>query len=253
MKCKDKVALVTGAASGIGGRAAVRLAMEGAKLFLMDVNEAGLEKTAEEIRLFGGQAIACPCDVSSEIAVKAAVAQAVEAFGRIDILVNVAGVQITKLLVDTTKADYDRMVDVNRGGTSLTMHEVLPLMKAQRSGAIVNWASELAFVGYDAPAVYTATKGAMVSLSRSAALEAIPFGVRVNCVCPGATDTPIFWEGETDPAKRQKMLDQVKVEKPIGRLITTDEVANGILFLASDEASGVVGATLVIDGGFTAQ
>ena len=253
MKCKDKVALVTGAASGIGGRAAVRLAMEGAKLFLMDVNEAGLEKTAEEIRLFGGQAIACPCDVSSEIAVKAAVAQAVEAFGRIDILVNVAGVQITKLLVDTTKADYDRMVDVNLGGTFLTMHEVLPLMKAQRSGAIVNCASELAFVGYHELAVYTATKGAMVSLSRSAALEAIPFGVRVNCVCPGATATPIFWEGETDPAKRQKMLDQVKVEKPIGRLITTDEVANGILFLASEEASGVVGATLVIDGGFTAQ
>lgn len=253
MKCKDKVALVTGAASGIGGRAAVRLAMEGAKLFLMDVNEAGLEKTAEEIRLFGGQAIACPCDVSSEIAVKAAVAQAVEAFGRIDILVNVAGVQITKLLVDTTKADYDRMVDINLGGTFLTMHEVLPLMKAQRSGAIVNCASELAFVGYHELAVYTATKGAMVSLSRSAALEAIPFGVRVNCVCPGATDTPIFWEGETDPAKRQKMLDQVKVEKPIGRLITTDEVANGILFLASDEASGVVSATLVIDGGFTAQ
>ena len=180
-------------------------------------------------------------------------AQAVEAFGRIDILVNVAGVQITKLLVDTTKADYDRMVDVNLGGTFLTMHEVLPLMKAQRSGAIVNCASELAFVGYHELAVYTATKGAMVSLSRSAALEAIPFGVRVNCVCPGATDTPIFWEGETDPAKRQKMLDQVKVEKPIGRLITTDEVANGILFLASDEASGVVGATLVIDGGFTAQ
>ena len=253
MKCKDKVALVTGAASGIGGRAAVRLAMEGAKLFLMDVNEAGLEKTAEEIRLFGGQAIACPCDVSSEIAVKAAVAQAVEAFGRIDILVNVAGVQITKLLVDTTKADYDRMVDINLGGTFLTMHEVLPLMKAQRSGAIVNCASELAFVGYHELAVYTATKGAMVSLSRSAALEAIPFGVRVNCVCPGATDTPIFWEGETDPAKRQKMLYQVKVEKPIGRLITTDEVANGILFLASEEASGVVGATLVIDGGFTAQ
>ena len=242
MKCKDKVALVTGAASGIGGRAAVRLAMEGAKLFLMDVNEAGLEKTAEEIRLFGGQAIACPCDVSNEAAVKAAVAQAVEAFGRIDILVNVAGVQITKLLVDTTKADYDRMVDVNLGGTFLMMHEVLPLMKAQRSGAIVNCASELAFVGYHELAVYTATKGAMVSLSRSAALEAIPFGVRVNCVCPGATDTPIFWEGETDPAKRQKMLDQVKVEKPIGRLITTDEVANGILFLASDEASGVVGA-----------
>lgn len=214
MKCKDKVALVTGAASGIGGRAAVRLAMEGAKLFLMDVNEAGLEKTAEEIRLFGGQAIACPCDVSSEIAVKAAVAQAVEAFGRIDILVNVAGVQITKLLVDTTKADYDRMVDINLGGTFLTMHEVLPLMKAQRSGAIVNCASELAFVGYHELAVYTATKGAMVSLSRSAALEAIPFGVRVNCVCPGATDTPIFWEGRPTPQSARRCSTRSRWKSP---------------------------------------
>lgn len=253
MKCKDRVALVTGAASGIGGRAAVRLAMEGAKLFLLDVNEAGLEQTAQQIRLFGGEAIVCPCDVSDEAAVKAAVQQAVQAYGRIDILVNVAGVQITKLLVDTTKADYDRMMDINLGGTFLTMHEVLPLMKAQRSGAIVNCASELAFVGYHELAVYTATKGAMVSLTRSAALEAIPYGVRINCVCPGATDTPIFWEGETDPVKRQKLLDQVKIEKPIGRLITTDEVANGILFLVSDEASGVVGTSLVIDGGFTAQ
>lgn len=253
MKCKDRVALVTGAASGIGGRAAVRLAMEGATLFLLDVNEAGLEQTAQQIRLFGGEAIVCPCDVSDEASVKAAVQQAVQAYGRIDILVNVAGVQITKLLVDTTKADYDRMMDINLGGTFLTMHEVLPLMKAQRSGAIVNCASELAFVGYHELAVYTATKGAMVSLTRSAALEAIPYGVRINCVCPGATDTPIFWEGETDPVKRQKLLDQVKIEKPIGRLITTDEVANGILFLVSDEASGVVGTSLVIDGGFTAQ
>ena len=108
-------------------------------------------------------------------------------------------------------------------------------------------------MGYHELAVYTATKGAMVSLTRSAALEAIPYGVRINCVCPGATDTPIFWEGETDPERRRAMLEQVKVEKPIGRLITTDEVANGIIFLASDEASGVVGTCLTIDGGFTAQ
>lgn len=253
MKLLNQNAMVTGAASGIGAQAAVRLAGEGARVFLMDVNEEGLAQTAARISAAGGQAVVWPCDVSDEQAVKSAVAGALEAFGRIDILVNVAGVQVTKLLVDTTKADYDKMVDINLGGTFLTMREVLPLMKAQHSGAIVNCASELAFVGYHELAVYTATKGAMVSLSRSAALEAIPYGVRVNCVCPGATDTPIFWEGETDPEKRRKMLDQVRVEKPIGRLITTDEVANGILFLASAEASGVVGATLVIDGGFTAQ
>ena len=253
MKLQNKIAVVTGAASGIGARAAIRLAGEGASLFLMDVNEAGLADTRAQILAAGGQAISCVCDVASESAVKAAVADALAVYGRIDILVNVAGVQITKLLVDTTREDYDKMMNVNLAGTYQTMHEILPLMKAQGSGAIVNCASELAFVGYHELAVYTATKGAMVSLSRSAALEAIPFGVRVNCVCPGATDTPIFWEGETDPVKRQALLDQVKIEKPIGRLITTDEVANGIIFLASDDASGIVGTNLVIDGGFIAQ
>ncbi len=253
MRMQNKCAVITGAASGIGARAAVRLAAEGAKCFLMDVNAEGLDATKKQIEQAGGSAVACACDVSDEEAVRAAIEQAAAVFSRIDILVNVAGVQVTKLLTDTTKGDYDRMMDINVGGTFLTMRYVLPLMKAQGSGAIVNCASELAFVGYHELAVYTATKGAMVSLTRSVALEAIPFGVRVNCVCPGATDTPIFWEGETDPDKRRKLLDQVAVEKPIGRLITTDEVANGILFLASDEASGVVGASLIIDGGFTAQ
>ncbi|MGN1249583.1 MAG: SDR family NAD(P)-dependent oxidoreductase [Candidatus Spyradocola sp.] len=253
MRLMDRIAVVTGAASGIGAQAAVRLAGEGAKVVLVDVNRGGLEETRARIESAGGEALVCVCDVSEEAAVDAAVGQALERFGRIDILVNVAGIQVTRLLADTTKAEYDRMMDVNLGGTFLMMRKVLPLMKAQGSGAIVNCASELAFVGYRELAVYTATKGAMVSLTRSAALEAIPYGVRINCVCPGATDTPIFWEGETDPEKRRAMLEQVKIEKPIGRLITTDEVASGIIFLASDEASGVVGTCLVIDGGFTAQ
>ena len=212
-----------------------------------------MEETKARIEAADGEAESCVCDVADENAVDAAVGQALARFGRIDVLVNVAGVQVTKLLVDTTKAEYDRMMDINLGGTFLMMRKILPLMKAQGSGAIVNCASELAFVGYHELAVYTATKGAMVSLTRSAALEAIPYGVRINCVCPGATDTPIFWEGETDPVKRQQLLDQVRIEKPIGRLITTDEVANGIIFLASDDASGIVGTNLVIDGGFTAQ
>ncbi len=247
-----KNAIITGAASGIGARAAVRLAEEGAAVYLTDVNEEGLEKVKAEIEAEGGKAYIRRTDVSDEEAVCEAVKEAAGIFGRIDILVNIAGIQITKLLVDTTGSDYSRMMDINVGGVFYMMREVLRLMKKQKSGAIVNCASELALVGYHELAVYTATKGAIVSMSRSAALEAIPYGVRVNCVNPGATDTPIFWEGETDPVKRQKMLDQVKIEKPIGRLITTDEVANGIIFLASDEASGVVGTTLVIDGGFTA-
>lgn len=253
MRLKNKTAIITGAASGIGRTAALRLADEGASIYALDIEEAGLESLVSEILNNKGTVEFMKCDVSDESSVKAAVANALNLFGKIDILVNVAGIQITKLLVDTTWDDYKKMMDINMGGTFLTMNMILPIMKAAGSGAIVNVASELALVGYPELAAYTATKGAMVAISRSASLEAIKYGVRINCVCPGATDTPIFWEGETDPVKMQKMLDQVAIEKPIGRLITTDEVANGITFLASDEASGVVGTCLVIDGGFTAQ
>lgn len=253
MRLKNKTAIITGAASGIGRTAALRLAAEGASIYALDIEESGLRSLVSEIRNNQGTAEFMNCDVSDESSVKAAVANALSLFGKIDILVNVAGIQITKLLVDTTWDDYKKMMDINMGGTFLTMNMILPIMKEAGSGTIVNVASELAIVGYPELAAYTATKGAMVAMSRSASLEAIKYGVRINCVCPGATDTPIFWEGETDPVKIQKMLDQVAIEKPIGRLITTDEVANGIIFLASDEASGVVGTCLVIDGGFTAQ
>lgn len=253
MRFSGKTAFVTGAASGIGRTAAIRLSMEGARIFGIDIDENGLVSTLGDINYSGGVAIGVSCDVSDELAVRKAVDQAIEAFGSIDILVNVAGIQITKLLVDTTYEEYKRMMDINMGGSFLTMNAILPLMKKAGGGAVVNVASELAMVGYPELAAYTSTKGAMVAMSRSASLEAIKYGVRINCVCPGATDTPIFWEGETDPVKRQKMIDQVAIEKPIGRLITTDEVADGIIFLASKEASGIVGACLVIDGGFTAQ
>lgn len=253
MRLKNKTAIITGAASGIGRTAALRLAAEGASIYALDIEESGLRSLVSEIRNNQGTAEFMKCDVSNESSVKEAVANALSLFGKIDILVNVAGIQITKLLVDTTWDDYKKMMDINMGGTFLTMNMILPIMKEAGSGTIVNVASELAIVGYPELAAYTATKGAMVAMSRSASLEAIKYGVRINCVCPGATDTPIFWEGETDPVKMQKMLDQVAIEKPIGRLITTDEVANGIIFLASDEASGVVGTCLVIDGGFTAQ
>ena len=253
MQLENRTALITGAASGIGRATALRLAAEGARVYLIDREPDGMMTVAAEIRAGGGEAHYRVCDVSDSAAVDAAIAEAGELLGELDILVNVAGVQVTKLLVDTTDADFERMLRVNLGGCFYTMRAVLAGMKERRRGAIVNVASELALVGYPELAVYTATKGAMVSMSRSAALEAIPYGVRINCVCPGATDTPIFWEGETDPARRQAMLDQVKIEKPIGRLITPGEVAAGVLFLASDEASGIVGASLVIDGGFTAQ
>ena len=253
MKFKDKTAIVTGAASGIGEAAAKRLAKEGAFVFAADVDEAGLLKVSGAAKNEGYSVTPCLCDVSKEADVISVVSRAISASGNIDVLVNVAGISVTKYVSETSWQEYSRIMDVNMGGVFLFVRYVLPYMEKQRFGAIVNVASELAFVGYPDIAAYTATKGAVVSFSRSVALDAIRYGVRVNCICPGATDTPIFWDGVTDPKQRQKMLEQVKIEKPIGRLVTTDEVANGIMFLVSDEASAVVGACLVMDGGFIIQ
>jgi NAD(P)-dependent dehydrogenase (short-subunit alcohol dehydrogenase family) len=250
MRLQNKTAVVTGAASGIGRAATLRLAQEGARIYAVDIDETGLAGTAQPAR---DAILTRCCDVADEQQVRNAVADAIEQLGRIDILVNIAGIQITKLLRDTTWADFTRMMEINMGGAFLFCREVLPHMQAQKSGSVINLASELAFVGYPELASYTATKGAMVAFTRSVALEAIRDGVRVNCVCPGATDTPIFWEGATDLARRKAMLDQVAAEKPNGRLITPEEVANGILFMASDESSAVVGASLIMDGGFTAM
>ena len=252
MRFQGKTAIVTGAASGIGATAALRLAGEGAKVYAADIDETGLLLTVEAAKKDGYSVKAVVCDVSKETDVEKTVGEALSAAGKIDVLVNVAGISVTRYVAETSWAEYSRMMEVNMGGVFLFTKKVLPHMEKQRSGAIVNIGSELAFVGYPDIAAYTATKGAIVSFSRSVALDAIRYGVRVNCLCPGATDTPIFWDGVTDPSERQKMLDQVKLEKPFGRLVTTDEVANGILFMASDEAAAVVGACLVMDGGFIA-
>lgn len=251
MKFKDKTAIVTGAASGIGAAAALRLSKEGALVLAADINEEGLAKTASAARTGGHYLQTCKCDVSVEADVQNAVSRALSINGRIDILVNVAGISVTKYVAETSWEEYSRIMDVNMGGVFLFTAKVLPVMEKQQAGAIVNIASELAFVGYPDIAAYTASKGAVVSFSRSCALDAIRYGVRVNCVCPGAADTPIFWDGVTDPKERQKMLDRIKIEKPIGRLVTVEEIANGIVFMASEDASAVVGACLLMDGGFS--
>jgi NAD(P)-dependent dehydrogenase (short-subunit alcohol dehydrogenase family) len=252
-RLNGKTAIVSGAGSGIGRAAALRLARDGAKVAAIDIDQAGLEASAALAAKEGLSLGTAACDVSDERAVKGLAADCLKTWGRIDILVNVAGIQITKTLENTLFSDYQKMMNINMGGVFLLTREILPLMKKAGSGAIVNIASELAFVGYPELASYTATKGAIVCFTRSVALEAIRYGVRVNCVCPGATDTPIFWEGETDPAKRAALLEGVRKEKPIGRLIKPEEVAAGVAFMASDDASACAGACLVMDGGFTAQ
>ena len=251
MRFEGKSVIVTGASSGIGRTTALRFSEEGASVLAVGRNEARLQEvvnTAAEKKW--NTIVPCVCDVSCENDVKRAVNTALSVFGKIDILVNVAGIQINKYVCDTEWDDYSSMMDINVGGTFLFMREVLPLLEKQQYGAIVNTGSELAFVGFPKVAAYTATKGAILSFSRSVALDAIQHGVRVNCICPGCTDTPILWDGDETSLNEEKRK-RWSADMPIGRLVTTDEIASGILFLASDEASAIVGQTLVIDGGFT--
>jgi len=251
MRLHGKTAIVTGAASGIGRAVSLRLASEGASVLAVDISRPGLAVLAAEAKDKSYTIETKPCDVSAEEDVKSAVSKAINLFGRIDMMANIAGMLITKCVCETSREEYTRMMDVNMGGFFLFTREVLRHMKERRAGVIVNLASELAFVGCPEMAVYSATKGAVTAFSRSVALDAIRYGVRVNCLCPGMTDTPIFWGGASDPDERHKILAQAESEMPIGRLITPDEVAGGVMFMLSDASSACVGASLIMDGGYT--
>ena len=251
MRFSDKVAIVTGAASGICAAAALRFAKEGAFVVAVDINKDGLSEMTKEAKKNGYSIEARVCDVSSEPDVENAVSLTLSTYGKIDILVNGAGMLLTKRTAETSFREYSRLMDINMGGVFLFVNKVLPQMEKQNFGSIVNVASELAFVGDAEYAAYSATKGAIVSFTRCVAIDAMSYGVRVNCVCPGATDTPLFWEGATGSGERKIILDKFMEGNPLGRLVSAEEVANGITFMASDDASAVIGACLVMDRGYT--
>ncbi len=248
MSLGGKSVLITGAASGIGRAAALLFAKEGAKLTLIDTKET----VAETAKTAGGDARSLRADVSKSGDWDSAVKLAVHSHGRIDVLYNNAGIGLYRPFLDTTEEDWDRVLSVDLKSVYLGCKHVIPEMLVQGGGVIVNTASEIGISGARNYAAYCAAKGGVVQITRALALEFGDRNIRVNCLCPGVTLTPMLEQGirrATDPDARRKYLEQ---EVPLKRIGKPEEIAKGALFLASDESSFMNGATLVIDGGATA-
>jgi NAD(P)-dependent dehydrogenase (short-subunit alcohol dehydrogenase family) len=247
----SKVALVTGAASGMGLATAKAFAEAGAAVALADVNEAAVRAAADDLVGAGHKAIGIHCDVADEAEVAAMVARTVSSFGRLDAAFNNAGVQAPPSdMADETAADFDRVNAINLRGVWACMKHELRHMREQGSGAIVNCSSLGGLVGLPSRAAYHASKHGVIGLTRSAALEYAPRGIRINAVCPGTIDTPMV------AAMLEKQADAMKEimrDQPIGRLGRPEEIASAVLWLCSPGASFVIGHALAVDGGYTVR
>lgn len=245
----NKIALITGAAGGIGRGIAIRFAREGARVGVLDLSAAASQQVVDEISAAGGQALALGADISQEPEVERAVGRLRDAFGPINVLVNNAAVMPAGRLHETSPADFDRCLSVNLRGTYLVSRAVIPGMLEQGQGSIIHMASVTAILGLPGLAAYSATKGALVALARAMSTDYARFGIRVNAVSPGTIDSPMlhdFVAGQSDPDYYRRAFDEMH---PIGRVGTIEEVANVFLFLASDESSFVTGANYEVDGG----
>lgn len=243
-RLKDKVCVVTGAGSGIGRAIAVAM-----------LAEAGI---VEGIDLAGdpkGEPAINVGDVSDPESIQEAISGIHERHGRVDVLVNCAGMWAPGTIMSTEESTWERVFDTNVKGTFLASRAVILHMERQREGSIVNIASNYALVGGRNAAAYTASKGAVLALTRAMALDHARAGIRVNCVCPGTIDTPMIREPmrSMTPTQVEEITTSRIVRHPIGRIGTPEEIAPGVVYLASDESSFVTGAVLPIDGGYTAQ
>jgi NAD(P)-dependent dehydrogenase (short-subunit alcohol dehydrogenase family) len=246
----DRSILVTGAGSGIGRATALLFGREGGRLVVVDQNEADVQKTAALIQDAGGEAIALRADVSREADCRAMVEHAVTAYGRLNVAFNNAGVGASGFAVaDEEEVTWNRLIDVNLKGVFLSMKYEIPAMLAAGGGAIVNTASAAGLVGERGIGIYTASKHGVVGLTKTAALDYIGQNIRINAVCPGATRTPMLAAWFQDPKVETFILSR----HPIGRIAEPEEIAPAVLFLASDDASYIVGQALAVDGGLTVQ
>jgi len=246
-----KAALVTGAASGIGRASALALAREGAAVCVSDINAEGAEETARLIRDGGGQTLALPCDVTDRAQVQAMVAATLAEFGRLDAAVNNAGIagHFTQRLHEADDEIFERVIDANLRGVWHCMKAELPPMLAQGSGAIVNMASVAGLIGAPKAADYSASKHAVVGITKSAALDYAKSGIRVNAVCPAYTDTAMVQGAiAVNPVMASIMTRAI----PMGRLGRAEEVAEAVVWLCSDASSFVTGHSLALDGGLVA-
>ena len=239
---EDKIAIVTGAGQGIGRAIADKLAAEGATVVVTDLDEAGAKQTAAGLP----GAVAIRADVTDRQDVQAAVDRVMQQFGRVDVLVNNAGWDKASPFVDSDPADWDRAIAVNLYGVLHTCRAVLPIMAGQGGGAVVNLGSDAGRVGSSGEAVYSAAKGGVIAFTKSLAREMARHQVRVNCVCPGPTDTALF-ASFAGPKLREALTKAI----PLRRLGQPADVANVVAFLASDQAAFVTGQTISVSGGLT--
>ncbi|MBZ5684467.1 MAG: SDR family oxidoreductase [Acidobacteriia bacterium] len=253
MRLNDKVALITGGTSGIGEATALLFAKEGAEIAITGRNRERGAAVVKRIKDVGPEAIFIHADVSMAGDCRRAVEETMEAFGRLDILFNNAGVFYPHTTLECSEKEWDEQIDINLKGTFLMSKFVLPVMIAQRRGVIINNASGWGIVGGDHAVAYCASKGGVVLMTKAMAIDHGTQGIRVNCVCPGDVETPML---PADAKMRgQKWDDYIAgcANRPLGRVGTADEIAKAVLFLASDDSSFMTGAALIVDGGGTAD
>ena len=252
-RMKDKVCIVTGGGSGIGRATALLFAREGARLAIADKRKDAAQAVSQDCARHGVTAIAIEMDVAKAADARRMVDETMKAFGRLDVLVNNAGYGIAGSVVDTEEQAWDDLMSVNVRGVFLCAKFAIPAMKVNGGGVIVNTASVVAAVGIRNRAAYCASKGAVAALTRAIAMDHVGDGIRCNAVAPGTIDTPYFSEilaKSPDAAAIRHGLEQRQL---MGRLGTPEEIAAGILFLASDESRFATGSILTLDGGWTAQ
>ena len=250
MKPMDRIAVVTGAGSGIGRATAVMFAREGARVAVVDLEEATAKATAEEIERAGGQALAIRADVSKAADNEAVVGQTVARWGRLDIFFANAGVpQFPTPIEDVEEATFDRIMSVNVKGVFLGAKYALRVMKHQKSGVFLVTASTSAIRPRPGVQSYSASKGAVVTLAKSLALECAPFGVRVVAIAPVATETPMLATFMGKTAVDEEGMTRYRATVPLGRLNTPDDLAKAAVFLASDDAAMITGTCIEVDGG----
>ncbi|MFT4414920.1 3-hydroxybutyrate dehydrogenase [Fredinandcohnia humi] len=255
----NKVVLITGAARGIGFEIGKSFAKNGAKVVLTDLDEKGVKEAAEQLQSKGNNVIGVGCNVTEEAEIVNAINETVSKFGRVDCLINNAGLQHVSPIDEFPTQKFEFLLSVMLTAPFVAIKHVFPIMKQQKFGRIINMASINGLVGFAGKAAYNSAKHGVIGLTKVAALEGAEHGITVNAVCPGYVDTPLVRNQLADLAKTRNVeLDKVLEEViyplvPQKRLLAVDEIANYVLFLASEQTKGITGQACVIDGGYTAH
>jgi 3-hydroxybutyrate dehydrogenase len=256
---EGKVAFITGSSSGIGLEIAKTFAIEGAKVIISDINKEKSDQVASSLREQGLEALSIPCDVTDEVAYKESLETANKAFGRVDILINNAGLQYVAPIEEFPTEKFELLVKVMLTAPFVGIKNVFPIMKKQGFGRVINIASINGVVGFAGKAAYNSAKHGVIGLTKVAALEGAEHGITVNALCPGYVDTPLVRNQLKDVAKARNIGEDQVVEEvlfpliPQKRLLDVSEIAHYAVFLASDKARGVTGQAVILDGGYTAQ